>query len=187
MTDDGGSRSDFLRVLVEMGEEPAFLARARAPQMALDALLRACQAKRDELLEWPAFHLSVLAHQIGRDWSRIGHLLAAPQSVAVLEALHAQMPSSKPVETSWFASDRAALLDFLESAARFNRTWQAYVDGLDLEPTNKPRRDYNQFYVLEKACAFGSERVTEGFEPLEMIDLAYLYRRFPLLTLPSLM
>ena len=96
------------------------------------------------------------------------------------------MPCATTAQPNWLASDRAALRQFLESAERFNRNWQAYIDGLDLEPVNKPRRDFNQFYVLEKSCAFGSDRVTEGFEPLPMIDSAYLYERFPLLSLPSL-
>ena len=57
---------------------------------------------------------------------------------------------------------------------------------MDLESVNQPRRDFNQYYVLEKACAFGSEHGAEGFEPLGMIDGAYLYQRYPLLVLPSL-
>ena len=149
-------------------------------------MLRACETKRDEMLKWPKFHLSMLARQIRNDWSRLGSFFADPKSVAVLEALHESMPANTTAQPNWLASDKAALRQFLESAERFNRNWQAYIDGLDLEPVNKPRRDFNQFYVLEKSCAFGSDRVTEGFEPLEMIDSAYLYERFPLLSLPSL-
>jgi len=148
-----GSRSEFLKLLAEFGEEPAFIARARAPQLALDALLHACEARRDEMLEWPKFHLSMLAHQIGNDWSRIGSLLAVPESVTMLAALHANMHSNKPAQANQLGSDKTALRRFLESAERFNRNWRAWLDGLDLEPANKPRRDFNQFYVLEKACA----------------------------------
>jgi hypothetical protein len=36
------------------------------------------------------------------------------------------------------------------------------------------------------ACAFGNERLVEGFEPLEMISTGYLFERFPLLSLPNL-
>ena len=132
-------------------------------------------------MKWPKFHLSILAHQIRKDWSRLGSLLTVPEAVTELEALHASMHTNPPVESNWLTSDKAALGRFLESAERFNRHWRVYIDGLDLEPVNKPRRDFNQFYVLEKACAFGSERVAEGFVPLEMIDSAGLYARFPLL------
>jgi hypothetical protein len=184
MYDYEGSRGEFLKLLAEFGEEPAFIARARAPQIALDALLHACETKREEMLQWPTFHLAMLAQQVRNDWSRLGPWLAIPESVTMLEALHASMPANVPLQSNLLVSDKAALRQFLESAERFNRQWRTYIDGLDLEPVNQPRRDFNRFYVLEKACAFGSERVTEGFEPLGMIDSAYLYARFPFLTLP---
>ena len=118
--------------------------------------------------------------------SRLGCLLAIPESVTLLETLHTNMPTSKTAQSNWLLNDRAALGRFLESAVRFNRNWQAYLDGLDVESVNKPRREYNEFYVLEKACAFGSEKATEGFEPLQMIQREDLIQRFPLLTLPGL-
>jgi hypothetical protein len=187
MYDYEGSRSEFLKLLAECGEEPAFIARAQAPLSALEALLSACEAKRQELLEWPSLHLAALAHQIRNDWSRLRPWLAIPEAVNILENLHADMLSSNLAKTEWFVSDKVALHRFLESAERFNRHWREFVEQVDLEGVNKPRRDYNQFYVVEKACAFGNDRVTEGFEPLRMIDSAYLYERFPILTLPSLM
>jgi hypothetical protein len=184
MFDYEGSCIEFLKLLAQFGEEPAFVARAQAPQIALEALLHDCQARHDELLKWPKFHLSKLAHQVRHDWSRLSALFTVPDSVTMLAALHASMAVDPPVKTNWLVSDKAALRQFLESAKRFNRHWGAYVDGFNFEPVNQPRRDFNQFYVLEKACAFGSERVTDGFEALGMIDSAYLYARFPLLLLP---
>jgi hypothetical protein len=186
MHDYEGSRSEFLKLLAECGEEPAFIARARAPQIALDALLQACQAKRDEMLKWPGFHLSLLAQRVGRNWSRLQYLLAARGSAELLETLHTRVPTSKIVQTNWLSSDKVALRRFLGSAERFNRNWRTYLDGLDLEPVNRPRREYNEFYALEKACAFGIERVEEGFKPLEMIERDDLIQRFPLLILPTL-
>ena len=186
MFNEEGSRGEFLKLLAECGEEPAFVARARTPKLALDSLLSACEAKRKELLKWPAFHLSTLAHHMRDDWSRLGPLLALPESLAMLKDLHDKIHTNIPAQTNWFASDKSALRQFLDSAGRFNRAWSAYIDGLDLEPVNKPRRDYNQFYVLEMTCAFGSDRVADGFEPLGMIDSRFLFDRFPLLTLPML-
>jgi hypothetical protein len=184
MYDDEGSRSELLKLLAEFGEEPAFIARGRAPQIELDALLQACEAKRDEMLRWPRFHLAVLTQQIAGDWSRLGALQAVPVSVDMLAALHASMAANYPAVKNWLASDKTALVRFLESAERFNRHWRAYLDGVDLKAVNTPRREFNQFYLLEKDCAFGSERVAEGFEPLAMIDPEYLYERFPLLKIP---
>ena len=186
MFDYEGSRSEFLRLLAEFGEEPSFIARARAPQIALETLLQACEARREEMLKWPKHHLSALANRIGGQWSRLGCLLAVPESVRLLETMHTTMPASKPVRTSRLGRERAALGRFLESAERFNRNWKTYLDGLDLECVNKPRRDYNEFYVVEKSCAFGNENVVDSFQPLEMIEREDLLQRFPLLDLPSL-
>lgn len=181
-----GSRGEFLKLLAEFGEEPAFVARARAPQVALQALIQKCEAKREELLEWPKFQITVLAQMIDRDWPRLAPMLADTESVSLLESLHAELHTNQTVATNWLTTVKSSLRHFLDSGERFNRNWRTFVDSLDLEPVNKPRRDFNQFYVLEKACAFGSEKVTDGFEPLAMIDSPYLHERFPLLALPSL-
>ena len=187
MSDYEGSRSEFLKLLAEMGEEPAFIARALGRLgMRSRQLLQACEAKRNELLKWPKFHLAALAQRVRGNWSRLGPMLAGPEDVALLEAFATSMPSNSPGQSDWLTSDRATLVQFVESGERFNRNWRTYVDGVDLESVNQPRRDFNQYYVLEKACGFGSEQVAEGFEPLGMIDGAYLYQRYPLLVLPSL-
>ena len=57
---------------------------------------------------------------------------------------------------------------------------------LSLEPVNKPRLNYNQFYLVEKGCAFGHEMSEEAFEPLAMIDRDYFRQRFQLLELSKL-
>jgi hypothetical protein len=98
MYDYEGSRSEFLKLLAECGEEPAFIARAQAPLSALEALLGACEAKRQELLEWPSLHLATLAHQIRNDWSRLRLWLAVPEAVNILEKLHTDLPSSQPAK-----------------------------------------------------------------------------------------
>jgi hypothetical protein len=49
-----------------------------------------------------------------------------------------------------------------------------------------PIRDYNRYYPLEKACAFGNETLSEEFRPLDMIDVGFLARRFPYLPIPQL-
>jgi hypothetical protein len=186
MHDYEGSRLEFLKLLAEFGEQPAFLERAQAPQVAFDALLQGCEARRKELIEWPSYYLAVLALRVGRDWARLARWLADAESAAQLAALRAKLPTDKTVEVSWLGSDKAALRQFVESAERFNRTWQAYLNGLDLEGVNQPRREYNQFFVLEMECAFGSQGVAEGFVPLEMIDREHLAQRFPSLALPRL-
>jgi hypothetical protein len=186
MFDYEGSRNEFWHFMAEFGEEPAFLARARAPQVALDELLRRCSAHREELLAGPRLHWSALVKQTGGDWSRLTPYFADLNSVALLTELDLQLGPRKNVQSDWLATDKILLRRFLASAQRFNRTWTRWLKDLDLEEVNRPRRDYNQFYVLEKACAFLSERITDEFEPLEMIDVTFLEQRFPLLMLPKL-
>ena len=181
-----GSRSEFLKLLAECGEEPAFLSRARAPALALDALLRDCNMRRKEMLRWPDYHLSVLSQQIANDWSRLAPLLVNAESVTMLERSHASLNPNIQAGPRRLATTKGTLRQFLQSAERFNRNWRNYIERLDLEPVNKPRRDFNEYYLVEKACAFGNERVADGFEPLGIIDRAYLYAQFPLLELPAL-
>src|SRR5688500_7018169 len=106
MFDYEGSRGEFLKLLVEMGEEPAFLARARALQIALDAFLHSCQAKHEELLKWPKLQLSILAHQIHGDWSRLNAFFVDPTASTKLERLFAVMQSKLPVESDWLLRDK---------------------------------------------------------------------------------
>ena len=186
MFDYEGSRSEFLKLLAQFGEEPAFIARAKAPQLALESLLHNCHARREELLVWPYRHLSNLAQCIGGNWLRIAPFLARRESAAELEALHARMPSQGSTHSPWPTTEKGILRQFVDSAARFNRAWHAYLAGIDYESVNKPLRDYNRYYPLEKACAFGNETLSDEFQPLDLIDLAFLESRFPYLPIPQL-
>ncbi|KAA5545353.1 hypothetical protein FYK55_06785 [Roseiconus nitratireducens] len=186
MLDFEGSRNEFLNLLAEMGEEPAFVARARAPELALDGLLQSCLAKRDELLRWPQFHFSILASRVQRDWSRLSRWMKGSDAVRRLENLDAELSLPQSPRPSWIVRDRSALQRFVESGTRFNIHWQDFLECLDLEAVNRPRHDFNRYYVIEKACAFGSERFCQDFIPLDMIDHPFLIRRFPPLQLPEL-
>jgi hypothetical protein len=186
MFDHEGSRLEFLKLLAEVGEEPAFIARANAVHFAYESFLQACQAKHEELLEWPRYHLANLAQRIGENWLRIAPLLVNPATVTELESFHARSPFTGSAKANWYATDRACLRQFVESAERFNRRWREYLVAIDYESVNKPRRDYNQYYPLERACAFGNERANYEFEPLNMIDIAFLEGRFPYLPIPQL-
>jgi hypothetical protein len=186
MLDDDGPRSEFLRLLAEMGEEPAFIARGLAPEVALEALLRDCSLQREEMLKGPYRHLANLARCVRGDWSRIASLLAKPESVADLEVLHSQMPAQRSGHSTWFGTEEHSLVQFANSAARFNRGWQTYLRKIDYEAVNKPRRDYNRYYPAEKAAAFDREVIHEAFQPLALIDVGFLESRFPCLSVPAL-
>jgi hypothetical protein len=186
MFDYEGSRNEFLKLLAEFGEEPAFVARAKTAPLAIESLLHNCSAKREEMMEWPYRRLANLAQCIGGNWQRIAPLFAKPESVAELQALHAHMSFKGAAYSSWPATKEGSLRQYLDSAKRFNRAWHAYLAGIHYESVNKPLRDYNQYYPLETACAFGNEMLGDGFQPLAMIDIAFLECRFPYLPIPQL-
>jgi hypothetical protein len=186
MFDYEGSRSEFLKILAETGEEPAFINRGRAPQFALDALLKSCSVHREERLEWPRRHFATLYLRTAGEWSRLQRYLAAKDDVNLFAVLECQLAPIGNAAPSILASDRALLRQFIESAARFNQDWLSFVDGSGLEHVNELREDYNRYYPMEKACAFGRDTVNEGFNSLPLLDSAFLLERFPLLLLPEL-
>lgn len=186
MFDDEGSRGEFLKILAEMGEEPAFINRGNAPEVALDTLLKSSSIHYEELLKWPRLHFGSLAARVSGDWSRVQRFLTCPEMIHLLPALEKSLGPTESQKVILFATDRGLLKQFLESAIRFNKNWIAFVDGAGLEHVNQLRDNYNRFYPMEKACAFGNDRVTEGFEELPPLNSRFLLERFPLLELPEL-
>ena len=186
MIEQEGSRVELLKTLADLGEEPAFIARARAPGLVLEAFLRSCEKTRNQMLTWPRFHFSKLRQRVTGDWCALAPLLREKDSVRMLETLDAQLPADKVRPISLLTTDKRMLVTFLNSGRRFNRNWQRYLQSLDLESVNRPRHDYNRYYLIEVACAFGNERVAEGFEPLAMIDRRFLESCLAPLKLPTL-
>lgn len=178
------SRSDLLKWLSDHGEEPAFVTRARAPQLALDSLHRLCEARRAELLEGPRVHWTMVARLTDKQWSRVIAVAGKSVDLPAFEVLDAVLYTNKPIQPSILDNVRSAWRRFVESAGRFNSKWEAFLRSVDLEPVNRPRRAYNDYYVLEKTCAVGTETALRGFTPLEMIDRTYLEGHFPFLTWP---
>ncbi len=186
MFDYEGSRSEFLKILAEMGEEPAFIARARAPQIALEGLLDRCTQKRDEMLKWPRLHFTVLFHRIAGDWTRLDPYVVGNNTESLFTSLATQLKISDAAKPVILATDRGVLRDFVESGGRFNRAWRRFLDDVGLADVNRLREEYNQFYPMEKACAFGTDAINNGFTTLPALEVEFLLNRFPLLSLPVL-
>ena len=70
-----GSRGEFLKLLAEMGEEPAFITRARATDKILERTLKRCQRERDELLVWPRRHFDTMRKRVADNWSRLARMI----------------------------------------------------------------------------------------------------------------
>ncbi|MDM4018102.1 hypothetical protein [Roseiconus lacunae] len=187
MFDIEGSRGEFLRLLVEMGEEPAFVGRARAPELALRSLLIRCQTYRDELLLWPRRHFHVLRKLVAGKWWRLDSFVSDSDPRERFVKLSEQLP---PLETdfspSFFLTHRSALKAFVESAKRFNSTWTDFLASDVLDEVNERRTEFNRYYKIERECAMGNAALGLKFAPLPVLDPQYLETRFPLLDVPTI-
>jgi hypothetical protein len=186
MFDIQGTRGEFLKILADVGEEPAFIQRARSVEIGWDLLISRCQTIYEELLLWPRRHLMVLSHRLRGDWSRLLPFLENADEFVYFESLHCNWKAKLSVSGGWAWSDRGAFLTFVESVDRFNKTWLHSLRQVDLEAVNRVRGDYNRFYPTEKDCAFGVDRTYLTFRPIEMVSLETLLERFPLISLPKL-
>lgn len=185
MSDYEGSRTEFLTLLAEFGEEPAFVRRAMQVEFEWRALTQYIADERLDMLRWTKLHLATLADRVRRDWGRLGKFLTRPEDADLLESLYASLAPDEKILRNWLLTERRALRNFLDSAKRFNREYSDFLDQLDLTTINRVRRDYNDYYPLEKACAFGFEAVDTQFKPLAMIGRDDLLADFPLLVLPK--
>jgi hypothetical protein len=185
-----GSRGEFLKCLAEQGEDPAFIRRAQRVNEAWTQLLEQCKSQREVLLRWPWMHLSILADRLKYDWSQLAPYLADESQVSYFEDLHKDWKLSLESRTisanSWLSIGRI-LGDFASSVDRFNESWSKFLQGVNLDEMNRLRRDYNQHYPVEKACAFDCEDIERlGFTPLDPVTLEQLSAAFPPLAIPKL-
>lgn len=186
MFDYQGSRGEFLKVLADVGQEPAFVQRARAVNDATDEIFRRCRAERNAMLRWPRTHLKTLADRVHPEWFRLSRYLADEDGEKILRSLYQQWESQMAPSFHWAWTNRQALVAFLESAQRFNAAWSQFLERLDLNRVNRLRSSYNEYYPIEKACALGSEHAARSFTPLDRITIEQLRSAFPLLPIPEL-
>lgn len=186
MFDYEGSRSEFLKILTEMGEEPAFLERARAPEVALTAMVTRCEKRYEELRLWPRRHYTAVRRRVRDDWSRLSPLTTSDTPDLIFKKLADQLPVVDDVRPPIFTTLGRLLGAFIVSARRFNTAWDHFIDDAGLENVNRLRTAYNKHYPMEKACAFGSEIGEGHFRPLPFLDRTFLTTRFPTLALPTL-
>jgi len=165
-----GSRREFFDLLASHDEVPAFVHRAHAVEFAKQQLLATCETRRQELLDTARMRLAQLYGLVGGDWQQLHQWLLSRDHTAYLEQLHAAwqpLLRLAVVPTSSQAKLRRAVLDLDRSFTRFNRRWEQFVAEVDLAAVNAAREAYNKYYVLEKACAFGNERLARiGFRKL---------------------
>ena len=177
-----GERQDMLQFLMQL-DDLAFVRRARAVEETWQHFLEQCRHRRFHLLEVARARLAILRELIGGDWSCIASLLQQSEDAHYLQALHADWQATCRVPVRPTNSERKirrALRDVLSSIERFNVQWSGAAATFDLSVPNRARLDYNRYYVVEKACAFGSEEIARsGFRPLDLLTVDHVLAEFP--------
>ena len=190
LEDYEGSRAEFMKLLAEREEPPAFVQRAQRVEAAWEWLVRQCSRQRHELLEMPRMRLATVAAVIGQQWTSLSCCVGVRDDIDYLRELHEQWQPKLRVQISPASAPRkihATVRDLCESFKRFNRRWEAQVAEVNLAGVNYERQAYNEFYIVEKAAALGSERLaSHGFEPLTDKTAEDLMGELPSLRIPQL-
>jgi hypothetical protein len=176
------SAEDEIRGLIGLFDSPAFVRRGQEIESGLSRLDQRCARARAEMLEMVRLRL--------KQWAAVA---AGPDDWAdtfdrPIEGLWALAAAPAPV---WAPAPgtrgrrRAVARDLVASIERFNRRWGAFVERLNLDPINQRIDQYNRYYVLEKECVLGSQRLAaRGFEPMGGLTAAALLEKHPLLAAP---
>ena len=184
LEDYEGSRTEFMNMLAEQDHPPAYIMRAQRVEDAWQSLLRECRSHRDELLEMPKMRVGKLAQMIDSRWATLDAFVSASRASYLQQLYEQWQPQLRaPVtftNSSW--KIRSALNEVRTSFERFNRRWEAYVRTVNLTDANYARIEYNNYYVVEKSAALGSDRLAEmGFEPLSPLAHDDILVAIPLL------
>lgn len=192
MFDYEGSRAEFLRLLAEQGEEPAFLKRSRSVDEAIEALFHRCREKRNSMLYGSRLKLGELAAIVQHDWSQLAKFLEDGKRVQVYADLYAELSDASPTPEwahagAWALSKRKPLRAFHQSVEKFNLAWTDFVRAFDFRAINGLIADYNEHYPVEKACAFGRDDISHlGFQPRHELTAEDLDKQFLKIQLPTL-
>ena len=171
-------------MLAEHDSPPAYIVRAQRVEGVWLALLESCRQDREELLELPRMRLAQVAALVDNRWQALASFVGSGD-VNYLRELHEEWqptlraklaPSSAPGKI------RGALSDLQASFARCNRRWEQFVADVSLSQVNYERDQYNDYYLVEKAAALGSDRLAEmGFERLVHCTTEDILAEIPLL------
>ena len=183
-----GSRAEFLQMLAEQDSPPAYLVRAQRVESVWQNLLSECRAEQYSLLEMPRTRLAQVAHLVDHRWpalaSHVGNEMAG-YLAELFEAWQPQLRAPLP-PTQSSHKIRRALKDLKLSFTRFNGRWAKFIAEVDLSEVNYQRAQYNDYYLVEKSAALGSDRLAEmGFERLRLFTHDDVLAEIPPLRVPA--
>lgn len=175
---DGSDLQTFQQMIMSF-DTPAYMRRARDTEAAWHAVESRCRRQRAAWLKLPTLRLAEWMRDVCHNSSAL-----SGYSVDVRDRLQQLAAECDLPELNSNGPTAAAVVEtrLTESFERFNRRWKSFLDSVDLSEVNRRRRDYNQYYVLEKECAVRSAQVAgRGFTPLPPATADDLWKLFPLL------
>jgi hypothetical protein len=184
LTTSAGTEAE-IKELLGLFDAPAFARRGNDVEHAVTRLYARCRRERQRLLEMVQLRL--------RQWASVA---TGPDDLAgAFAAPIAELwPLAEAPLPAWAAVSaparrrRAVARDLVASVTRFNRRWAAFLGQLYLAPINRMIDEYNRYYVLEKECVLGSNRLAmRHFTPRTPVSLAALGAEYPPLPVPELL
>jgi hypothetical protein len=180
-----GDQRAFWQVLAQF-DGPAILRRARIVEEAWQMVLRQCQEKRANWLEFPRLRLATLMCLAG-DPTILAQVVGDGRDAdRLLELNDEWAPRLRcPVATTRSPRRlRRAFIDLVDSFQRFNERWGRFLEKLELTGVNRLREGYNRHYLVEKECAVGSPVIARmGFQPLPLVTSRDVLAELPFLPL----
>ena len=185
-----GSRTELMKMLAEHDGPPAYVLRAQRVEEAWTNLVRRCKKEKEGLLNMSKTRLGQVGALVDYRWDAIACMVSNKDYDSYLKALHDEwQPKLRvPLEaTDSLPQIRSSMKELKTAFARFNRRWKKFTDDVKLDNVNHERSEYNNYYLVEKSAAFGSDKIAEmGFEPLQPCTHEELLAEVPALIEPEL-
>lgn len=171
---------EMFQQLISCFDTPSYMRRSRSVEAEWNAVKSVCARQRTQWLEMPLLRLAQLRQSVAGQWSAVpGLSFMAARLQSLFDEYQPEL--AVPVDHDPLAAP-GRLATLQDSFERFNRRWLKFVREYDLEILNRLRRDYNEYYLLEKECAMISPKTARiGFAVLEPVGPDDLLREFPLL------
>jgi hypothetical protein len=176
------------RMLLGLGDRPAYLRRGMSVEDAEVRVVRKCEIARDEMLYAVRLRLRFwnrLLHDRPRIRARVSE--AASESAADIGAkvFGPGEPSVSVAPPGWSIFAGRHWRAFVTAVEEFNANWRRYLETMPLDDLYRVIDGYNRFYVLEKECAVRSARTAlRGFVAKQKPTWKDFLERFPLLPIP---
>jgi hypothetical protein len=163
-----GSRTELMKMLAEHDGPPAYVLRAQRVEEAWTNLVRRCKKEKEGLLNMSKTRLGQVGALVDYRWDAIACMVSNKDYDSYLKALHDEwQPKLRvPLEaTDSLPQIRSSMKELKTAFARFNRRWKKFTDDVKLDNVNHERSEYNNYYLVEKSAAFGSDKIAEPLQP----------------------